>query len=131
MNTKDIIDLASVHLQELPGEVLDLLTVSKPESIQAALNLTKIGSDHIEQFKVTVILNIHEVETSSTAELVSRRREFILSLSHIFICIFGLCLIQLKLVSYLVSLKLTVIFHLLFFTIVIKYAFFTGWSVDV
>ncbi len=44
MNTKDIIDLASVHLQELPGEVLDLLTVSKPESIQAALNLTKIVS---------------------------------------------------------------------------------------
>ena len=34
------------------------------------------GSDHIEQIKVTVILNIHEVETSSTAELVRRRREF-------------------------------------------------------
>ena len=32
--------------------------------------------DHIEQIKVTVILNIHEVETSSTAERVGRRREF-------------------------------------------------------
>ncbi len=34
------------------------------------------GSDHIEQIRVTVILNIHEVETSSTVERVRRRREF-------------------------------------------------------
>jgi len=33
-----------------------------------------IDSDHIEQIRVTVILN--EVETSSTAEQMCRRREF-------------------------------------------------------
>ncbi len=34
------------------------------------------GSDYMEQIKMTVILNIDEVETSSMAELVRRRREF-------------------------------------------------------
>ena len=47
--------------------------------------VTNNGSFHIEQIRVTVILNIHEVETSSTAELICRRREFTeMSDHHVF-----------------------------------------------
>ena len=34
------------------------------------------SSDHMKQIKVTISLNIHEVETSSTTEQLRRRREF-------------------------------------------------------
>ena len=40
-------------------------------------NAECLGFDHIEQIRVTVILNIHEVKTSPTAGRVHRRREFI------------------------------------------------------
>jgi len=44
MNTKEVIELASSHLEKLPGSIFDLLTVTKPSSIEAAINLTKIVS---------------------------------------------------------------------------------------
>lgn len=44
MNTKDIIAKASTHLEELPGHVFDVLTISKPVSPDAALNLAKVIS---------------------------------------------------------------------------------------
>ena len=42
--TSDIIESASVHLQELSGHIFDLLTVSKPISPDAAVNLAKAVS---------------------------------------------------------------------------------------
>jgi hypothetical protein len=44
MDTRDVIASASAHLHELSGHVFDLLTVSKPVSPAAALNLAKIIS---------------------------------------------------------------------------------------
>lgn len=44
MKTQDIISSASIHLKDLSGHVFDLLTVSKPVSTVAALNLAKIIS---------------------------------------------------------------------------------------
>jgi hypothetical protein len=42
--TSDVIASASVHLKELSGHIFDLLTVSKPISPEAAVNLAKIVS---------------------------------------------------------------------------------------
>ena len=42
--TSDVIESASVHLQELTGHIFDLLTVSKPISPEAAVNLAKVVS---------------------------------------------------------------------------------------
>lgn len=42
--TKDAIELATAHLKELSGHVFDLLTVSKPITPDAAVNLSKIIS---------------------------------------------------------------------------------------
>ena len=42
--TSQIIESASVHLEELRGHVFDLLTVSKPVSPEAAINLAKVVS---------------------------------------------------------------------------------------
>lgn len=44
MNTAQAIELASDHLAGLKGRSFDLLTISKPSSIEAAINLTKIVS---------------------------------------------------------------------------------------
>jgi len=44
VNTRQVIEIASRHLKELPGHVFDVLTVSKPSSIEAAINLAKIIS---------------------------------------------------------------------------------------
>lgn len=44
MKTGDVIHSASEHLYKLSGHVFDLLTVSKPISPEAALNLTKVIS---------------------------------------------------------------------------------------
>ena len=41
---KDILASASTHLSELSGHVFDLLTVEKPISIGAAVNLSKVIS---------------------------------------------------------------------------------------
>ncbi len=44
MNTRDVIHAASKHLVNLSGHVFDLLTVTKPISPEAALNLAKVIS---------------------------------------------------------------------------------------
>jgi hypothetical protein len=44
MDKKQAIELASDHLKKLPGHVFDLLTISKPVSPAAALNLAKVVS---------------------------------------------------------------------------------------
>lgn len=41
---KRILDLASVHLKELSGHVFNLLTIEKPTSVGAAVNLSKVVS---------------------------------------------------------------------------------------
>ena len=66
MNTKEVIELASSHLEELPGSVFDLLTVTKPSSIEAAINLTKIVSKlsplvgNLIEFNIVEFLNDYE-----------------------------------------------------------------------
>ncbi len=66
MNTKEVIELASTHLNKLPGNVFDLLTVTKPVSIEAAINLTKIVSKlsplvgNLIEFNIVEFLNDYE-----------------------------------------------------------------------
>lgn len=68
MDTQDIIASASTHLQELGGHVFDLLTVSKPVSPAAALNLAKIIS------KLSPLLgNLIEF---NTVEFLNDREEY-------------------------------------------------------
>lgn len=65
MKTKDVIELASKHLEELPGNVFDVLTVSEPVSIEAAVNLSKIVSKlsplvgNLIEFNIVEFLNDH------------------------------------------------------------------------
>lgn len=65
MNTKEVIELASSHLAELPGNIFDLLTVTKPVSTEAAINLTKIISKlsplvgNMIEFNIVEFLNEH------------------------------------------------------------------------
>lgn len=44
MNTQEILKVGAVHLDGLSGHVFDLLTVSKPISPEAAINLSKVIS---------------------------------------------------------------------------------------
>lgn len=44
MNTQKVITLAKEHLKELSGHIFDLLSVTKPVSNEAAVNLSKIVS---------------------------------------------------------------------------------------
>jgi hypothetical protein len=44
VNTQDVLSCATRHLQNLSGHVFDVLTVSKPISPEAALNLAKVIS---------------------------------------------------------------------------------------
>lgn len=66
MNTKQVIKLASVHLEGLTGDVFDLLTMTKPTSIQAAINLTKIVSKlspiigNLIEFNIVEFLNNYD-----------------------------------------------------------------------
>lgn len=43
-STAEILEIASVHLEKLSGHIFDLLTVSKPISPNAAVNLSKVVS---------------------------------------------------------------------------------------
>lgn len=43
-STKEILDLASLQLNNLSNHIFDLLTISKPASVDAALNLAKVIS---------------------------------------------------------------------------------------
>jgi len=66
MKTKDVIEIASKHLEELPGHVFDLLTVTEPTSNEAAINLTKIVSKlsplvgNLIEFNIVEFLNEHK-----------------------------------------------------------------------
>jgi len=66
MNTKQVIELASAHLEGLTGDVFDLLTMTKPTSIQAAINLTKIVSKlspivgNLIEFNIVEFLNNYD-----------------------------------------------------------------------
>lgn len=66
MNTKEVIKLASLHLEKLPGNIFDLLSVSKPISIDAAINLTKIISKlsplvgNLIEFNIVEFLNDYD-----------------------------------------------------------------------
>lgn len=44
LTTKEVIELATDHLKELSGHIFDLLTVSKPITPDAAVNLSKVIS---------------------------------------------------------------------------------------
>lgn len=68
MNTQEVIAAASRHLQSLGGHVFDLLTVSKPVSPDAAVNLAKVIS------KLSPLLgNLIEF---NTVEFLNDRPEF-------------------------------------------------------
>lgn len=68
MNTTQIIEAATDHLQALPGHVFDVLTVTKPVSPAAAINLAKVIS------KLSPLLgNLIEF---NTVELLNEREEF-------------------------------------------------------
>lgn len=43
-NTRDVLSSASIHLQSLTGHAFDLLTISKPVSPDAAVNLSRVVS---------------------------------------------------------------------------------------
>ena len=64
--TKEIISTASVHLEDLSGHIFDLLTVSKPISPEAAVNLAKIVSKlspllgNLIEFNIVEFLNGQE-----------------------------------------------------------------------
>lgn len=68
MNTAQVLDAASVHLESLSGHVFDLLTVTKPVSPDAAINLAKVIS------KLSPLLgNMIEF---NTVEFLNDRPEF-------------------------------------------------------
>lgn len=68
MNTNQVIQAASKHLYELPGHVFDVLSVSKPVSPEAAVNLAKVIS------KLSPLLgNMIEF---NTCEFLNEKTEF-------------------------------------------------------
>lgn len=68
MNTGDIITVASTHLQMLSEHVFDVLSITKPVSPEAAVNLAKVIS------KLSPLLgNLIEF---NIVELLNERREF-------------------------------------------------------
>lgn len=66
MNTAQIIDIAAEHLQTLAGHTFDVLSVSKPVSSAAAVNLAKIISKlsplvgNLIEFNIVELLNERE-----------------------------------------------------------------------
>jgi len=68
MNTQDVIALASQYLEELPGHTFDVLDISKPVTVDAAVNLSKIIS------KLSPLLgNLIEF---NTVEFLNKQNEF-------------------------------------------------------
>jgi hypothetical protein len=68
LTTKQVIDLATDHLHKLPGHVFDLLTVTKPVTPDAAVNLSKVVS------KLSPLLgNLIEF---NTVEFLNGKEEF-------------------------------------------------------
>lgn len=68
MNTQDVIRVASHHLDGLSGHIFDLLEISKPISVDAAVNLSKVIS------KLSPLLgNLIEF---NTVEFLNKQSEF-------------------------------------------------------
>ncbi|MFY7806892.1 MAG: hypothetical protein ACOVQ7_26045 [Limnoraphis robusta] len=68
MNTQDVIRLASHYLDDLSGHIFDVLDVSKPVTIDAAVNLAKVIS------KLSPLLgNLIEF---NTVEFLNKQNEF-------------------------------------------------------
>ena len=73
MNTKEVLASATVHLKDLAGHVFDLLTVSKPVSPDAAVNLAKVVSKlsplvgNLIEFNTVEVLN-HQDEHRGTGK---------------------------------------------------------------
>lgn len=63
MNTQDVIESASHHLQSLSGQVFDILNLAKPSTVREAVNLTKVISKlspfvgNLIEFKTVEFLN--------------------------------------------------------------------------
>ncbi len=66
MTTAEVIQTASEYLKELPGNVFDLLEVTKPDSVDAALNLSRIVTKlspivaNLIEFDIVEYLNENE-----------------------------------------------------------------------
>lgn len=66
LTTKEVLELGAEHLNELEGHIFDLLTVEKPISIEAAVNLSKIVSKlspllgNLIEFNLVEFLNDQE-----------------------------------------------------------------------
>lgn len=66
MTKDEVINLASQHLLQLPGHIFDILSVSKPSSAEAAVNLTKIVSKlspivgNLIEFNIVEFLNSYD-----------------------------------------------------------------------
>ncbi|MEH2092881.1 hypothetical protein [Nostoc sp.] len=68
MNTQDVIRLASQYLDNLSGHIFDVLDISKPVTVDAALNLAKVIS------KLSPLLgNLIEF---NTVEFLNKQNEF-------------------------------------------------------
>jgi len=68
MNTQDVIGLASEYLDNLSGHIFDVLDISKPVTVDAAVNLTKVIS------KLSPLLgNLIEF---NTVEFLNKQNEF-------------------------------------------------------
>jgi len=68
MNTQDVIQLASNYLEQLPGHTIEVLELSKPVTVGAAINLSKVIS------KLSPLLaNLIEF---NTVELLNQQSEF-------------------------------------------------------
>jgi hypothetical protein len=68
MNTQDVIWLASEYLDNLSGHIFDVLDISKPVTVDAAVNLTKVIS------KLSPLLgNLIEF---NTVEFLNKQNEF-------------------------------------------------------
>ena len=65
MNTQEVLQSASFHLQGLSGHVFDILTISKPNTANQATNLAKIISKlsplvgNLIEFNTVEFLNSH------------------------------------------------------------------------
>ena len=68
MNTRQALKIASAHLEELRGHVFDVLTLNRPVTADAAVNLAKVIS------KLSPLLgNMIEF---NTVEILNAKREF-------------------------------------------------------
>jgi len=71
LKTRQVIDAAAAHLQRLDGHVFDVLSVSKPVSVEAAVNLAKVIS------KLSPLLgNMIEFNTVEVLNSVKTFRKF-------------------------------------------------------